>query len=153
MIIDKRLQFASNIDANGPTIAVVFGDVVDTNDLGTSGQDLGGGEPIYLVVRVATAYSAAGTSVKLDFRSSTLAALTGGTTTTHLTTEAVSTASGIAAGTQWIWPLPSGVYQRYIGMFVTTVGAVAAGKVDAFLTKDPSRWRTYNDAIPANQVV
>lgn len=153
MIIDKRLQFASNVDANGTGVAVVFGDIADTNDLGTSGQDLGGGEPIYLVLRVTTAYSAGGTSVQLDFRSSTATALTGGTTATHLTTGAVSTASGIAAGTQWIWPLPSGVYQRYIGMYVTTVGAVAAGKVDAFLTKDPSRWRSYNDAIPSNQTV
>jgi hypothetical protein len=43
-------------------------------------------------------------------------------------------------------PLPQGRnYERYLGILQTTaVAAFTAGKVNAFLTKDPAVWRAYD---------
>lgn len=141
MILDDRLEFCDATTATGTGVSNIIGDVVDT---GNFTKNLGSGEPIYLVVQVSTAYSG-GTSAEFQFRSSTLAALTGGTTTTHYTTGAVAVGS-LTAGTTYVVPLPGGTYQRYIGMWLVTVGAVAAGAVNAFLTKDAAQWQAYADA-------
>ena len=144
MILDDRLEFVDAVAANGTDKSEILGDVVP---LGGTTQDIGNGEPLYLVIQVDTAYTAAGTSVEFQLRSSTLDALTGGTTTTHLSTGALDTSAGIAAGTAYIFPLPSATYQKYLGLWKVTVGAVAAGKVNAFLTHDVAKWQALPDAL------
>jgi hypothetical protein len=144
MILDDRLEFTDAVAASGTDASAILGDVVD---LGGTTQDIGNGEPMYLVIQVDTAYSSAGTSVEFQLRSSTLAALTGGTTTTHLSSGALATGSGIAAGTTYVYPLPMATYQRYLGLWKVTVGAVAAGKVNAFLTHDVAKWVAAPDAL------
>lgn len=144
MILDDFLEFADAVAASGTGVSQIIGDVART---GTLTKDLGNGEPFYFVVQVDTAYASAGTSIEFQLRSSTLAALTGGTTTTHITTGAQSTASGIAAGTVYVFPLPYGVYQDFIGLWIVTVGAVASGKVNAFITRDVNKWQAYDDAV------
>lgn len=144
MILDDRLEFTDAVAASGTDASAILGDVVD---LGGTTQDIGNGEPMYLVIQVDTAYTAAGTSVEFQLRSSTLAALTGGTTTTHLSSGALSTSSIIPAGTTYVYPLPMATYQRYLGLWKVTVGAVAAGKVNAFLTHDVAKWVATPDAL------
>lgn len=144
MILDDRLEFCDDVAASGTDASAILGDVVD---LGGTTQDIGNGEPLYLVIQVSTAYAAAGTSVTFQLRSSTLAALTGGTTTTHLQSDALDTSSVIAAGTTRIYALPAATYQRYLGLWKVTVGAVASGKVNAFLTHDVAKWTAAADAL------
>lgn len=142
MILDERLEFCDATAAFGTGVSQIVGDVIDS---GNFTKDLGAGEPIYLVIQVSTAYSG-GTSAEFQFRSSTLAALTGGTTTTHYSTGAIAVAN-LTAGYTIAIALPQDTYQRYAGMWLVTVGAVAAGAINAFLTKDVSKWRAYNDSI------
>lgn len=146
MIIDDRLEFCDAVAATGTDASAIVGDVVDT---GNFTKDLGAGEPLYLVIQVTTAYSG-GTSVEFQLRTSTLAALTGGTTTTLVSTSAIAVATA-AAGYTLIYALPTGpTYQQYLGMWKVTVGAVSAGAINAFLTTDPSKWRAYTDNDPGS---
>lgn len=146
MFVDDKLEFCDNTAANGTGVSLLVGDVADRLNIPA---DLGTGQPMYLVIQVSTAYTASGTSIEFQFRSSTLVALTGGTTVTHLTTGAVSTVAILPVGTRWIFPLPGGTssYQQYLGIWMVTVGAVAGGSIDAFLTCDASAWRAYDDAV------
>lgn len=145
MILDDTLEFADAVAANGTDASAIVGDY---HDLGASPttRDLAAGEDCWFVVQVVTAYASAGTSVEFQFRSSTATALTGGTTTTHITTGAISTASGIASGTTYAYRLPLGTYQRYIGAWKVTVGAVASGTINAFITKNVPKNAIYPNA-------
>lgn len=144
MILDERAEFCDATTATGTDASAIVGDVMDT---GNFTKDHGAsGEPIYLVIQVTTAYSG-GTSVAFELRTSTLAALTGGTTTTLLSTSAIAVGTAVA-GYTLVYALPSNTYQQYLGMWKVTVGAVAAGAINAFLTKNAARWRAYSDQDP-----
>lgn len=143
MILDDTLEFADALQAVGTGVSQIIGDY---HDLGLPAtRDLGIGEPTWFVVQVTTAYSG-GTSAAFEFRSSTATALTGGTTTSHIQTGAIAVAS-LTAGTTLAYRLPLGTYQRYIGAWLVTVGAVAAGNVNVFLTKDLPKNVIYANAI------
>jgi hypothetical protein len=44
--------------------------------------------------------------------------------------------------------LPSGSYERYLGILATTATtATTAGKINAFLTADPALYRAYADNV------
>ena len=45
-------------------------------------------------------------------------------------------------------PVEGVVYERYLGI-LATIGTttVTAGKINAFLTMNPSKWKAYADAI------
>jgi hypothetical protein len=44
--------------------------------------------------------------------------------------------------------LPSGSYERYLGLWETVATAnVTAGKINAFLTSDPALYRAYADNV------
>jgi hypothetical protein len=147
MILDDTLEFADAVAANGTGVSQIIGDYHDQGATPTT-RDLGPGEPCWFVVEVTTAYSG-GTSAEFQFRSSTATALTGGTTTTHITTGAIAVAS-LPAGTMLAYRLPIGTYQRYIGAWLVTVGAVAAGAVNVFLTHDVPKNVIYPNAVVAS---
>lgn len=141
MILDERGEFADAVNALGTDASAIVGDVVDmgnfTKDHGASG------EPLYWVVQVTTTYSG-GTSAEFQLRTSTLAALTGGTTTTLVSTGAIAVAT-LVAGYTLVYALPSNTYQQFLGTWKVTVGAVAAGAINSFLTKDAARYFNYAD--------
>lgn len=144
MIIDDTLEFADAVAAIGTDASAIVGDY---HDLGASPttRDLAAGEDCWFVVQVTTAYSG-GTSAEFQFRSSTATALTDGTTTTHITTGAIAVAS-LTAGTTLAYRLPLGTYQRYIGGWKVTVGAVAAGAVNMFIAKNVPKNVLYPNAV------
>lgn len=147
MILDDTVEFADAVAANGTDASAIVGDYHDlTHGSGTPAtQDIAAGERQFIVFQVTTAYSG-GTSIELQFRSSTATALTGGTTTNHVTTGAIAVAS-MPAGTMRAYALPLGTYQRYIGVWKVTVGAVAAGAINAFIAKDVPKNIIYPNAI------
>lgn len=142
MILDKRNEFADAVTAAASAGTAVFGNVID---LGATAQDVGVGEDIWLVIRTAADIKTAGTAgtIKFQLASDAQEAIaTDGSATVHLdmpTFATGGTAAGKALAGETIMAarLPSGSYERYLGVLMT-VGAAAttAGSVDAFLTKD-----------------
>lgn len=155
MIIDDLLEFADATSVAGTAGTALIGDVID---LGATPQDLGNGEPMYLVITVDTSIitgGAAGT-IKFQLASDDAAAIaTNGTASVHLDTGTFVTdgddANALDAGAvAFVGALPTGAgvaYERYLGVLATiATTTVTAGAISAFLTKDPSAWKALPDA-------
>lgn len=160
MILDKLLEFGdatSVANTAGSTYNLGGADniLVDTSSVA---RDLGNGEPVYFVVTVDTAIVAAGAgSITVSLVSdSTTTIATDGSATTHLTqtyttaaTAGGSAANKTAAGSIMMCAaLPSGkTFERYLAVqYTVTSNNTSAGKINAFLTKDPTGWAAYADA-------
>lgn len=165
MIIDVLTQFASATSIGTPNASTVnVGDVIDTYANATAPnnqqRDLGNGQPVYLVIVVTTAFTDAGsTAVSLLLSSDSTSTLSvDGTQTTHWRSDEVD-AGQYTAGKTFVIPLPAGdvptqvggpgAYERYLGIQVQNTAAVAVstGNITAFLTLDPTKWISYNDAV------
>ena len=149
MILDERLEFCDATALHtGATTAVLTGDVID---LGAVPQDLGNGRQMYLVIQVTTAVAGTSSTVQFELCSDAAAAMTVATASRHIVTEAIAEATLVAGYTkQWALPPNGGQepYERYLGI-IATVGAagLSAGAINAFLTFDPSYWKSYADAV------
>ncbi len=110
---------------------------------------------MYLVIQVTTAFATATTAtVSFTLASDAGAAIaTDGTATEHFISDAFDTGVLTAGAVVAVVPVPVGVstvteYERYLGVLVTTAGATTtAGSINAFLTFDPSGWKSYADAV------
>lgn len=139
MIMDKTLEFADATALNtGGAATYNVGNVIDTG----VARDVGGGQPMYMVVQVSTAATSGG-SATIQFQlvsDSTGTIDTAGTQTIHGITSAIPVAS-LILGAQYVITLPpqgSVAYERFLAVQqVTAVAALTAGAVDAFLTFDP----------------
>jgi hypothetical protein len=148
MLIDERTEFA-----DAAAIALNIGNAIAPNtdviDLGAAPtlHDLGNGEQLYLVLQVDTAFVGATATIAFDLVSDSTANLAT-SKTTHVGTGAITVATW-AAGYTKVLPLPiERTYERYLGLWMTVATAnVTAGKLNAFLTTDPSAWTAYPDAI------
>lgn len=147
MIMDDRLEFADAVSVAAAAGTALIGDVLD---LGAVQRDVGAGEPLYLVITTDTAMVStvgAGT-IKFQLVSDAQAAIaTDGTASVHVDTGTFATAVGSSA-----FPLRAGdviamvalpaegrAYERFVGILaVIATNAVGAGKINAFLTRDPS---------------
>jgi hypothetical protein len=149
MILDELLEFAdASTDIQASTGTTLIGDVID---LGATPQDFGHGQPMYLVIQIDTDIDSAadGATVQFTLASDAAAAIaTDGSASEHLLTDTFAEAT-LVAGFQQTFPLPVGdgiPYERYLGVLATIGGeAVTAGAVNAFLTFDPSYWKSYPD--------
>jgi hypothetical protein len=149
MIMDERLEFADNVSVAATAGTALIGDVID---LGATTQDVGNGEPLFLVIKTGATEIITGGSagtVKFQLASDAQAAIaTDGTATVHfdtgtlVTDDAAANSALLNAGaTIAMVALPLGTYERYLGVLcVTATTTTTAGTIDAFLTKDPSKW-------------
>ncbi len=150
MILDTFNEFCDATALNtGAAASYLLGNQID---LGAVPRDIGVGEPLYLVIQVATAITAAATgTLQLHLASDAAAAMTPATATKHFSTTALDAAAGIAAGTVLAVvavPMEGPVYERYLGIVQTTgVAAMTAGAINAFLTRDVAKWKAYPDAL------
>lgn len=150
MYLDEYLEFgdAEALDTSGAGISLL-GDVVD---LGATGEDIGNGEPLYLVIQVTTAVTSAGAATaQFHLASDAAAAIaTDGSATVHLETGAIGKAT-LVAGATVVLPIPPAdtiTYERYLGVLVTVgTAALTAGAVNAFITHDVANWKATADAI------
>lgn len=143
MILDKRNELADAVAVAGAAATRLVGDVIDLVKV----RDIGNGEPVYLVVQVDVAPTGADT-VEFILASDAQAAIAvDGSATPHFKTGAVAIAS-LPAGKRYAVALPreGAVYERFLGLLVTNVGAVALAtlQVSAFLTRDPAGWKAYD---------
>lgn len=149
MILDERLEFGDALALNtGGAASYLIGDVVDlevARDIGLAGHTL------YFVATVdTTATSGGAATLVLRLSSDAQAAIaTDGTATDHLTSRTFAVAS-LTAGTVIMarnLPAEDPAYERYLGVLQTTaVAAFTAGKINAFLTANYAKWKSWADA-------
>lgn len=157
MILDERNEFCDATALNtGGANTYVIGDQID---LGAA-RDVGNGQPMYLVIQVATGINAAGAgTVQFQLVSADNDALTSNPVV-HLQSAAfvTSTTTGNAGGTlaagaslfAVALPMEGVAYKRYLGIRqVTGAQAITAGAVDAFLTHDVAKWKSYDAPFQA----
>lgn len=144
MILDERNEFADagSLIANAAAVTIL-GDVID---LGTTTRDIGNGEPLYLVVNIDTPVVAAAGAANITFKLvSDETADLATSPTTHLTSPALAKGTLVAGYTVFAVALPFGTYERYLGVtFTPDTNNITAGKANAFLTHDISKWTAYD---------
>jgi hypothetical protein len=152
MILDSLLEFADATSVAAAAGTALIGNVIDLEEA----RDIGSGEPIYLVIQCDTAIITGGSAgtVKFQLASDAAAAIaTDGSATVHYDTGTIATGAAGAGrtavgGTIAVITLPmeGAVYERYLGILcVTATTTTTAGAVNAFLTKDVSKWKAYPD--------
>lgn len=148
MITDRLNTFALATALNtGAAGTYLIGDVIDL----TTARDIGQGNELYLVVQVDTAANAgANGTLTIKLASDAQAAIaTDGSATEHLVSPTFGFAA-LTAGKRILVaaiPYEGNVYERYLGILqVTGTAAFTAGKIDAFLTMNPSVWKAFPDA-------
>lgn len=147
MIIDSRGEMCSATALNtGAAGTYLIGSQID---LGVDGLDVGVGEDLYLVIQVTTTATSGGSATgQFKLASDASAAISTTTSTVHFVTDAIAVATLVAGYRVAAVRLPSGTYERYLGILqVTGTAAFTAGAIDAFLTKDISAWTAYADAV------
>lgn len=154
MILDEFNEFADNVSVAGDAGTALIGDVID---LGGTTQDVGNGEPLFLVIQTGSdeiiTGGLAGT-IKFQLASDAAAAIaTDGSATVHFDTGTLVTDDAGAndarlnvGGVIACVALPWGTYERYLGILCTIAGqTVTAGKINAFLTCNPAKWVATSD--------
>lgn len=167
MIMDSTLEFCDAVSVALAAGTANIGNQVDTVNV----RDLGGGQPIFLVINVDTAIVTGGVAGTLQFAlvSDDTAAISTTTRAVHLLTAAFVTDDDptIPAGRQlYCGAIPSltdyvsrsvaGVdvvkgagspYARFLGIqAIVGTTPITAGKINAFLTLDPHTLKNYPDA-------
>lgn len=156
MIMDKLTEFADSV-----TVANTAGATYNlTNQVDTSVvRDIGQGQPVYLVIVVdggADGIITGGTAGTITFRlvsDDSASIATNGTATQHWVSQAFVTddaaLNALNLGDKIVVALPMGLpnYERYLGVqYTVTTTDTTAGTVSAFLTLDPTGWKSYPDA-------
>ena len=156
MWLDERTEFCDDVDVSASAGTALVGDVIDSS----VARDLGNGQPVYLVIRTGgTEIITGGSAGTLQFKlvSDAAAAIaTNGDATEHLVTDTFVTDDSAANSDLFnagglifmgAIPLEGPAYERYIGILaVTATTTTTAGTINAFLTLDPSGWKSYADA-------
>lgn len=144
MILDERTEFCDATSAVLNIGNAIIGDVID---LGATLQDIGNGQPVYLVIQVDTAFVGTNSTTTFDLCSDSTANLAT-SKTTHVSTGAIPVASLVAGFTKIIALPIEATYERYLGLWETVATAnVTAGKINAFLTTTPAKWTASPDAL------
>ena len=146
MILDKRNEFCDATALNtGAPGTYQIGDQID---LGVA-RDIGTGEQLYLVITVDTPPTSGGAATaQFTLASDDSASIaTNGTASVHFQTKAFTIAEMTAGAVLAAVALPiEGVaYERFLGILQTTgTAAFTGGKINAFLTPDVAKWKSYD---------
>lgn len=157
MILDERTEFADAASVAAAAGTALIGDVIDL----TVARNLGGGpKSIYFVITTDTEIITGGSAgtIKFQLVSDAQAAIaTDGTATVHYDSGTFVTDDAAANDTQMnaggviccvALPGEGRVYERYLGVLaIIATTTVTAGKINAFLTLDPTPWKAYADAV------
>tara|TARA_R110000796_G_scaffold9078_3_gene31202 strand:- start:4065 stop:4535 length:471 start_codon:yes stop_codon:yes gene_type:complete len=156
MILDKRSEFCdATALSTGGAGTYLLGNQVD---LGVA-RDIGNGQPVYLVITVATGIEVASSTGTVQFTlasDATAAVATDGSATVHVVSPAFATSATtdtttLKAGTVLFaipLPLEGNAYEKFLGVLQTTGStAISAGAIDASITLDVQAWKAYDNAI------
>lgn len=146
MILDERTEFADAAAVAGAAGTYNVGDVVDMSNV----RDIGNGQPIYLIITIDTAPTGATTCEFKLVSDSAAPPATDGSATQHWASGAIAIAN-LPAGHKFVVPLPAegSVYEEFLGVQETNVGAgaLASLKVNAFLSLDPTGWKSLPEGV------
>lgn len=150
MIIDTLVEFcnATALPTSTSSDSVLIGNVANINPvLKNTLVDAGNGRPIYWVLVVTTAVAGVSATTRFQLATDSTANLAT-SRTNHIDTGALATAT-LALGYTFISALPWGAtYEQYMGVWCTVATAtLTAGKVNSFLTLDPTSFTTYKALI------
>ena len=162
MILDERNEFADAASVAAAAGTALIGDVIDLDPCAVSPNttfNLGTSD-MWVVIQTDTEIITGGSAGTIEFfvvsdSLATLGSATVANCTQHLTSGSLVTDDAAAnddklnaGGTILCAKLPSGAYERYLGI-LCTVGTttVTAGKINAFLTSDPALYRAYADNV------
>ena len=143
MILDERTEFCDATALNtGGAGSYLLGDVIDLGEA----KDIGHADPLYLVVQVDTTATSGGSATGvISLVTDDNASLSSPAVVVSSKAWAVA---DMAAGTTLMvvqLPMEGTAYERYIGIQQTTgVAAFTAGKINAFLTHTPAKWKAYD---------
>lgn len=156
MILDERTEFADAVSVAAAAGTALIGDVIDSS----VARDLGNGQPVYLIITTDTEIITGGVAgtIKFQLVSDAQAAIAvDGSATVHIDTGTFITDDAAANSPQLnaggviaciALPLQGPVYERYLGILcITATTTTTAGKINAFLTLDPTGWKAYADAV------
>jgi hypothetical protein len=158
MILDKFCEFADAVSVAGTAGTALIGSQIDLS----VARDIGNGEPIYLVITTDTEIITGGNAGTIQFflaSDSTAAIDTTGAASVHwaspvyVTDDAAVNSSQLNVGgviACVALPWEGTAYERYLGILATiATTTVTAGKINAFLTKDPAKWVAYDSPAQA----
>lgn len=156
MILDERTELADAVSVAAAAGTALIGDQIDM----TVARNLGGGAPVYLVITVDTEIITGGAAGTVQFviASDAAAAIaTDGSATVHWASRLFVTDDSAANDAQMnagaviacvALPSEGAVYERYLGILcVTATTTTTAGKINAFLTLNPTPWKAYANQI------
>lgn len=156
MILDERNEFADAVSVAAAAGTALIGDVIDLEVV----RDIGAGRPVYLVITTDTEIITGGSAgtIKFQLASDAQAAIAvDGSASIHFETKAFVTDDAAANDSQLnaggviacvALPMEGVAYERYLGILaVIATTTVTAGKINAFLTLDPAKYKAYADAI------
>lgn len=151
MILDESLEFADATSVAAAAGTALIGDVID---LSAAQRDIGSGESLWLVITTDTEIITGGTAgtIKFQLASDAQAAIaTDGSASIHydtgtfVTDDAAANDSQLNAGGVICCvqlPMEGRAYERYLGILaVIATTTVTAGAINAFLTRDPRKWK------------
>lgn len=134
MILDKQTAFSA---AQAVTVTAISTNVLDTRNASTPALVDEGllGEDLWLVVQCDTAATAGGAATLTISLESDSTANLATSATVHWTSSAFALASLTAGAVLARIKLPSGNYERYLGVrYTVATGPLTAGAFSAFLT-------------------
>ncbi len=163
MILDERNEFADDVSVAAAAGTALIGDVIDLDPASISPNttvDIEGSDMWLILQTGSEEIITAGAAGTLQFSlvSDALATLGAGVVancTLHYQTGALVTddaavndsrfnIGGLIAAIR----LPSGSYEKYLGILATTATTTTtAGKINAFLCSDPALYRAYADNV------
>ena len=142
MILDSQLEFS---DGQAVTSTAISTNVVSLADDNTT-RDIGAGGQLYLVVQTRTEATdtSSDATLTVTLESAENEALSTNPVV-HYSTGALAFADFSPAGSVLACvALPSDDYKDFLGVRYTVAsGPLTAGNFDAFLTRDPQRWKAY----------
>ena len=147
MILDAQNEFS---DSQAVTSTAISTNVIDM-DAASIPKNIGGSEPLYLVIQTAVTCTDTSSDATVAFTlESDSATALNSSPTVHFSTGALAFAAYATAGTRVaVTPLPFGDYKRYLGVRYTVAsGPLTAGAFGAFLTRDPQFWNAQNANNP-----
>lgn len=145
-VMDSRAEFCDATALNtGAAASYLVGNVMDLSVV----RDIGNGRQVYCVISVDTAVTSTGAATTaFQLASDAQAAIAvDGSQTVHYTSAVIPKAT-LVAGYQIVFMLPLELpaYEQFLGIIqVQAVAPLSAGKINAFLTLDPPRWKAYKN--------
>lgn len=137
-IIDAALEFSTD---QAVTAAAASENVVDISDA----RDIGVGKKMFVVIVVKESFTDTGSNSTLSVKVQTDDNEAFGSPSD--VADLLTIPALAAAGTQYVLALPAAVYndyQQYVRLYYTpNNGDLSAGKLDAFVTLDPTQYKQY----------